>query len=115
MKRVGTGHWWQLRCASHWLFSQPGSENPVNGVLATALRSRFGHGWCDRAAPRAHHRFGRSWQVNAVALRSAVSTGFWLRHWAAKHQVHYRVPAVYPDDAFTNVAAVSCDSTRWHG
>lgn len=53
----------------------------------------------------AHRRFGRSWKVNAAALHSAAPTGFWLRHWAAKHQVHHRVPAVYPDDAFTNVAA----------
>lgn len=83
-----------------------GPENPVIVVLATALLGiGLAMGGVIVLHHAAHRRFGRSWRANAVALHSAAPSGFWLRHWAAKHQVHHRVPAVYPDDAFTNVAA----------
>jgi len=68
----------------------------------------------------AHRRFGRRWLTNILAVHTSAPTGFWVRQWATKHQIHHRRLAAYPDDPFTNIGGgilrfhLSAPVRPWH-
>ncbi len=53
-----------------------------------------------------HHRYSRRYWPNMLAVHSAVPTGLWVAHWTLKHRVHHKLPAAYPDDAFTQAGSL---------
>ena len=48
-----------------------------------------------------HHRYSQRYWPNMLVVHSAVPVGLWVAHWTLKHRVHHKLPAAYPDDAFT--------------
>ncbi len=48
-----------------------------------------------------HHRYSQRYWPNMLVVHSAVPVGLWVAHWARKHRVHHKLPAAYPQDAFT--------------
>lgn len=53
-----------------------------------------------------HGRYSRRYWPNMLAVHTAVPTGLWVAHWTLKHRVHHRLPAGYPDDAFTQAGGL---------
>ncbi len=53
-----------------------------------------------------HHRYSQRYWPNMLAVHSAVPVGLWVAHWTLKHRIHHRLPAAYPDDAFTQAGGM---------
>jgi linoleoyl-CoA desaturase len=53
-----------------------------------------------------HHRYSQRYWPNMLAVQSAVPVGLWVAHWTLKHRIHHRLPAAYPDDAFTQAGGM---------
>jgi linoleoyl-CoA desaturase len=53
-----------------------------------------------------HHRYSRRYWPNMLVVHSTVPIGLWVAHWTHKHRVHHKLPAAYPDDAFTQAGGL---------
>lgn len=75
---------------------------PIEGALLAVLGVTFGFGASTVLHHGGHLRFSSNPTLNAAVVHAAVPIGLWVWFWGAKHRIHHRVPAAYPDDTYTS-------------